>query len=93
MSTRHITAHLAEVCGAQVSAATISRVTDVVADEIAAWQNRPVDPAYPVLYIDAIQIKLRDAGVVAKKAAHLVVEVDLECQRRLKTDPRVLFEG
>src|SRR3954463_7076345 len=54
MSTRDITAHLAEVYGAQVSAATISRVTDVVAEEIAAWQNRPVDPVYPILYIDVI---------------------------------------
>lgn len=54
MSTRDITAHLEEVYGASVSAATISRVTDVVAEEITAWQNRPVDPVYPILYIDAI---------------------------------------
>lgn len=67
MSTRDITAHLAEVYGTSVSAATISRVTDVVVDEIAAWQSRPVDPVYPILYIDAIRIKVRDAGVVAKR--------------------------
>src|SRR3954447_16120667 len=54
MSTRDITAHLAEVYGAQVSAATISRVTDVVTDEVTAWRNRPVDPVYPIVYIDAI---------------------------------------
>src|SRR3712207_1542985 len=54
MSTRHIAAHLAEVYGTGVSAATISRVTDVMVDEIAAWQSRPVDPGYPILYIDAI---------------------------------------
>jgi putative transposase len=83
MSTRDITAHLAEVYGASVSAATISRVTDVVADEIAAWQNRPVDPVYPILYIDAIRIKVRDAGVVANKAAHLVVGVDLEGRKQV----------
>lgn len=83
MSTRDITAHLAEVYGASVSAATISRVTDVVADEITAWQNRPVDPVYPILYIDAIRIKVRDAGVVANKAAHLVVGVDLEGRKQV----------
>lgn len=78
MSTRDITAHLAEIYGATVSAATISRITDVVADEIAAWQTRPVDAVYPILYIDAIRIKVRDAGVVANKAAHIVVGVDVD---------------
>jgi putative transposase len=78
MSTRDITEHLGEVYGASVSAATISRVTDVVAEEIAAWQSRPVDPVYPILYIDAIRIKIRDGGVVANKAAHVVIGVDVE---------------
>jgi putative transposase len=78
MSTRDIGAHLAEVYGARVSAATISRVTDVVVEEITAWQSRPVDPMYPILYIDAIRIKVRDGGVVANKAAHMVVGVDLD---------------
>lgn len=78
MSTRDITEHLAEVYGASVSAATISRVTDVVVDEIAAWQSRPVDPVYPILYIDAIRIKIRDGGVVANKAAHVVIGVDVD---------------
>ncbi|SOX51727.1 transposase, partial [Mycobacterium ahvazicum] len=76
MSTRDITEHLAEVYGATVSAATISRVTDVVTEEIAAWQSRPVDPVYPILYIDAIRLKIRDSGVVANKAAHVVIGVD-----------------
>lgn len=78
MSTRDITEHLGEVYGATVSAATISRVTDVVADEIAAWQSRPVDPVYPILYIDAIRLKIRDGGVVANKAAHVVIGVDID---------------
>jgi putative transposase len=78
MTTRDISAHLDEVYGATVSAATISRVTDVVVDEIALWQSAPVDSVYPILYIDAIRIKVRDAGVVANKAAHLVVGVDVE---------------
>src|SRR3546814_10461317 len=78
MSTRDITEHLGEVYGATVSAATMSRVTDVVADEIAAWQSRPVDPVYPILYIDAIRLKIRDGGVVANKAAHVVIGVDVD---------------
>jgi len=78
MSTRDITDHLAEVYGATVSAATISRVTDVVVEEIAAWQSRPVDPVYPILYIDAIRLKIRDGGVVANKAAHIVIGVDVD---------------
>jgi putative transposase len=78
MSTRDITEHLAEVYGARVSAATISRVTDVVVEEIVAWQSRPVDPVYPILYIDAIRIKIRDGGVVANKAAHVVIGVDID---------------
>src|SRR3546814_20724197 len=78
MSTRDITEHLGEVYGATVSAATISRVTDVVADEIAAWQSRPVDPVYPILYIDAIRLKIRDGGVVANKAAPVVFGVDVD---------------
>jgi putative transposase len=83
MSTRDITEHLAEVYGAHVSAATVSRVTDVVVDEIAAWQSRPVDPVYPILYVDAIRIKIRDGGVVANKAAHVVIGVDVEGIRQV----------
>jgi len=83
MSTRDITEHLAEVYGATVSAATISRVTDVVVEEIAAWQSRPVDPVYPILYIDAIRLKIRDGGVVANKAAHIVIGVDVDGIKRV----------
>lgn len=78
MSTRDITEHLAEVYGASVSLATISRDTGVVADEIAAWQSRPVDPVYPILYIDAVRLKIRDGGAVANKAAHVVIGVDID---------------
>lgn len=76
MSTRDISWHLAEVYGARVSAALVSKVTDTIADEVASWQNRPVDECYPILYIDAIRIKVRDGGHVTNKAAHLVIGVD-----------------
>jgi putative transposase len=77
MTTRDIQAHLAEVYGAAVSPALISKVTDVVAEEITAWQTRPLDAVYPIIYIDALVLKIRDGGAVDNKAAHLVIGVDV----------------
>ena len=78
MTTRDIQAHLAEVYGARVSPALVSKVTDVVAEEITAWQTRPLDAVYPILYIDALVLKIRDGGAVDNKAAHLVIGVDTD---------------
>lgn len=83
MTTRDITSHMEEIYGATVSAATISRVTDVVADEIALWQSRPLETVYPIVYIDAIWLKIRDGGVVANKACHVAVGVDLEGRKQV----------
>jgi putative transposase len=78
MTTRDIQAHLAEVYGAEVSPALISKVTDVVAEEITAWRTRPLDAVYPIVYIDALVLKIRDGGVVDNKAAHLAIGVDTD---------------
>lgn len=78
MTTRDIQAHLAEVYGAEVSAALISNVTDVVVDEITEWQTRPLDSFYAILYIDALIVKVRDGGAVDNKAAYLVTGVDAD---------------
>jgi putative transposase len=78
MTTRDIQAHLAEVYGAAVSPALISNVTSVVAEEITAWQTRPLDAVYPIVYIDALVVKVRDGGTVDNKAAHLAIGVDLD---------------
>ena len=78
MTTRDIQAHLAEVYGASVSPALVSNVTDVVADEILAWQTRPLDSFYAILYIDALVVKVRDGGMVHNKAAYLVIGVDAD---------------
>jgi putative transposase len=78
MTTRDITAHLAEVYGAEVSPALVSRVTDVVAEEITAWQTRPLEAVYPIVYIDALVLKIRDGGTVDNRAAHLVIGVDVD---------------
>jgi transposase-like protein len=58
-----ISAHLAEVYGAEVSEQTISTITDKVMDGMAEWQNRPLDRVYPVLFVDAINVKIRDGQV------------------------------
>lgn len=58
-----ICAHLAEVYGAQVSKQTISTITDRVIEGMSEWQNRPLDPVYPVVFIDAINVKIRDGNV------------------------------
>ena len=59
LTTGEIAAHLAEVYGAQVSKATISTITEKVMEGMAEWQNRPLDPVYPVIFIDAINVKIR----------------------------------
>jgi transposase-like protein len=78
MTTRDIEAHLREVYGVHASRELISNVTDVVADEIELWRNRPVDEVYPIVYIDGIRIRVRDQGAVTVKVAHLVIGVDVE---------------
>jgi len=78
MTTRDIQAHLAEVYGADVSPALSSKVTDVVAEEITAWQTRPLDSFYAIVYIDALMVKVRDGGTVDNKAAYLATGVDID---------------
>ena len=78
MTTRDIKAHLVEVYGVEVSHETVSKVTDVVVEEVRAWQNRPVDEVYPIIFVDGIRIKVRDSGVVTNRVAHLVVGVDVD---------------
>src|SRR5260221_10816576 len=78
MTTRDIQAPLAEVYGAQVSPALISNVTGVVAEEITAWQTRPLDAVYPIVYIDALVVKVRDGGPVDNKAAHLAIGAGID---------------
>ncbi len=78
MTTRDIEAHLEEVYGAAVSRELISNVTDVVVDEIKAWQSRPLDEVYPILYIDGLRLRIKDNGVITTKVAYLAIGVDLE---------------
>jgi putative transposase len=75
MSVREIVGHLRELYGVDVSPDLISAVTDAVLDEIAAWQSRPLEPVYPLIFFDALRIKVRDEGVVRNKAVHIALGV------------------
>ena len=75
-----ISAHLAEVYDAQISKQTISTITDKVMDGMAEWQNRPLDRVYPVLFVDAINVKIRD-GQVANRPIYVVMAVTAEGHR------------
>ncbi|NJM36326.1 MAG: IS256 family transposase [Rhodomicrobium sp.] len=75
MSTREITGHLRELYGIDVSPDLISTVTDAVLEEVAAWQARPLDSAYPLVFFDAIRVKIRDEGIVRNKAIHIALGV------------------
>jgi putative transposase len=80
LTTGEVAAHLAEVYGAEVSRDTISRITDAVVDELDAWQSRPLDSVYPVVFIDAIHVKIRD-GKVANRPVYTVVGVTVAGER------------
>jgi len=78
MTIRDIGHHLESTLGTELSHETISNVTDAVAQEITAWQERPLEAFYPVIYLDAIVVKIRDGAHVSNRAAHIAVGVDMD---------------
>ena len=78
MTVRDIQHHLARTLGTELSHETISKVTDAVLDEVKAWQSRPLEEIYPIIYLDALVVKVRDGHQVRNKAAHIAVGVDLD---------------
>ncbi|MGG5751630.1 IS256 family transposase, partial [Zafaria sp. Z1313] len=80
LTTGEISAHFAEIYGASVSKETVSRITDRVLDEMAAWQNRPLDEVYAAIFIDAIVVKVRD-GQVANRPVYAAIGVTLEGEK------------
>jgi putative transposase len=80
VTTGEVAAHLAEIYGAEVSRQTISTITDAVLDGMTDWQRRPLDPVYPVLFIDAIQVKIRD-GQVANRPIYVALAVTVDGER------------
>jgi putative transposase len=83
MSTRDIQAQLQDLYGVEVSAGLISKVTDAVEEERKLWQNRVLDPLYPIVYFDALVVKVRQEGRVINKAIHLALGVNLAGKKEL----------
>lgn len=75
LSTREIQGHLRELYGIDASPDLISAVTDAVLDEVATWQNRPLEPVYPLIFFDALRVKVRDEGLVRNKAVPIALGV------------------
>ena len=75
MSVREIQGHLRELYGIEVSPDLVSAVTDAVLDEVAEWQERPLEPVYPLVFFDALRVKVRDEGTVRNKAVHVALGV------------------
>lgn len=73
MSTRDIQAHVGELYGVTISPDLVSAVTDAVIDEVTAWQSRPLEPTYAIVFFDALRVKIRDEGVVRNKAVYLAI--------------------
>ena len=78
MTVREIQGHLQELYGVEVSPDLISRVTDAVIEEVREWQNRPLDPLYPIVFFDALRVKIRDEGLVRNKAVYVALALTAE---------------
>jgi putative transposase len=83
MTTREIQGHLQEIYGVEVSATLISDVTDAVLDEVKTWQNRPLEPIYGVVYLDALYVKMRHEGRVENRAVYVAIGIDLEGRKEV----------
>ena len=83
MSTRDLSAHLEEIYGVRVGRDLISKVTDAVLGGARAWQSRPLDDVYPVVFLDALVLKIRDSGSVIRKACYLALAINLDGEREV----------
>lgn len=83
MTTREIQGHLEELYHTELSPTLISNVTASVLEEVKAWQSRPLEALYPIVYLDAIQVKVRDEGQVQRKAVYLALGVNLDGEKEL----------
>ena len=81
MSTREIQGHLAEIYQVEISPSLISEVTDAVVEEVKTWQTRPLENLYPVIFLDALMVKMRHEGRVENRAVYVVVGIDLQGQK------------
>jgi putative transposase len=78
LTVREIQGHLQELYGTEVSPDLISRVTDAVLEEVKEWQSRPLDACYPIVFFDALRVKIRDEGLVKNKAVYVALALDAD---------------
>ncbi len=83
LSTRDIEAHLEEIYGVKVGRDLISKVTDAVMEDVRAWQTRPLDDVYPVVFLDALVLKIRDGGSVQRRACYLAMAITMDGEREV----------
>ncbi len=83
MSTRDIQGHVEDLYGVAISPELVSRITDTVTEEVTAWQSRPLDAVYPILFLDALFVKIRDSGSIRNKAVYLALGVNLNGDKEL----------
>ena len=81
MTTREMQAHFEEAYGVEVSPALISKVTDEVLDEVRTWRNRPLERLYPVVFLDAVFVKMREGGQVSNRAVYVALGVNVEGEK------------
>ena len=83
MTVHEIQAHLTDMYVIKVSPTLISNVTDAVSNEVKQWQSRPLDAVYPLVYLDCIHVKIRDAGVVRAKAIYLTIAINIDGKKEV----------
>jgi putative transposase len=83
MTTRDIQGHLQEIYGVEVSPTLISNVTDAVVEEVRAWQSRPLDAVYPIVFLDALVVKMRQEGTVQNRAVYVAIGINMEGQKEV----------
>lgn len=83
LTVREIQGHLEEIYGVDVSPGLISSVTEAVLEEVKAWQSRPLDRIYPIVYLDCIHVKVRDHGSIQTKAVYLVIGINLAGEKEV----------
>ena len=81
MTVRDIQGHLLDLFGVEVSAGLISAVTDSVMEEVRAWQDRPLEALYPIVYLDALMVKMRQDGKVDNRAVYTAIGINLEGEK------------
>ena len=83
MTTRDVQAHIADVYQVEVSPELVSKITDAVLPELKEWQTRPLEPVYPILYLDAIVVKVRTDGQVRNRPVYVALAVDLDGRKHV----------